>query len=904
MRFALLISLSLLTASLAAQAPNSLNRSGLYNTLENPFLLLKQGEITAAHEVIRRLENNLAIVRKKTEKTVTNKADNSGMDHDWKWLSISETSQERLFYIRTSSSLRRINDILELWHDIDRSLSLVFASPVTINTEVIPLPFVTFIQEADRKPHTESLLRAHNLGINGIRKTHQNYPELNGESLIISVKENAFDTIDLDLAGRASWDGLSSSVVVAHATNMATLIGGRANTGKAGEGVARSTQFLSEDFQNLLPADDEAFQRRNIAIQNHSYGVGIENFYGVESVAFDQQALNLPHLLHVFSSGNLGSLNSTGDYEAIVGYRTLTGSFKQAKNVLVVTGSDSTANIPEPHSAGPAYDGRIKPELTAFGGGGTSDAAALVSGASLLLQENFHRLYEELPTIDLLKAIFIASSKEIGDTGPDFLTGYGQMALHQALDLIDQRTFLQDTLSASSPSSNRTINIPDGINELKIVLSWIDPPANDGDFYALINDLDLRVSKDGATWKPWILDHRPDVNLLSSPAITGNDTLNNIEMITIPFPEPGNYSLSVSSSSLTSDQSFSVAYYTTETNYFEWTYPTNLDAFNTGVEQFLYFDNTFTSTGTIEISAQSGSWIPIGSISPGEQFKTYIPEISGEALFRARFGEIEILSDTFAIHPKVDLVVDLLCDEEMVLSWNDAGTDSYQVSMFDGRQLTPVSLVQGLDTLIDRSIYSGTQFTVAPIFESREGLADETLNITQQGAGCYLNSFLVTLDDEGMVQLQANLSLPESIATLNIIKSDQQGSVVLLDVTPDQDRYQIEDPSPLPGRTIYQVRLVTHSGLAIASEVVEIFTTDDTQYILFPNPVINGQLSLLSPTTDAIFQIIDSNARIVSNFLISAEAETFPVDGLNGVYYYRVIKEGKVVKSGRFIVSR
>lgn len=856
------------------------------------------------HYVIRRLKKNRVIIRNKSENSGVNIAGNAGINNDWKWGAFASELQEGYCYIRTAKSLSGTNGIFEVWFDADRSLSLVSATPETIRKYILPLATVTSVQPANRKPYTESLQRSHNLGINGIRKTHLNNPELEGRSLIISVKEDAFDTSDLDLAGRATLDELTSARVVTHATNMATLIGGAANTGKAGQGVARSTRFLSESFENLLPASDQVFLNKNIILQNHSYGVGIENFYGAESVAFDQQALTLPTLLHVFSSGNLGSSNSTGDYEAIEKYRTLTGSFKQAKNVLVVTGSDDMANIPDAHSAGPAYDGRLKPELTAFGGGGTSDAAALVSGASLILQERFQQLQGGFASIDLLKAILIASSKEIGAPGPDFISGYGQMALPLAIDLIEAGTFIQDSLTINNPAKSSSIDIPEDTQELKVVLSWIDPPANDGDFYALIHDLDLRISHNGSTWEPWILDHRPDVALLSTPAITGNDTLNNIEMITISTPEAGDYMMSVSSSNLSSQQAFSVAYYLTKANNFEWNYPTKFDAFTTGEDQFLYFNNSFQQSGTLEIRTLSGPWQSIGTFFPGDEIFSFVPELSGEVTMRALIEGQEFLSDTFAIHPKLELVVDLLCDEEMALSWNDVGAVTYQVSKFDGLQLTPITEVHGQDTLIDRSRHTNNQLTVTPVFHHVLGLQDETLNVTQQGAGCYLNNFLVSLNEQGGVQLSVNLSSPENITSLNIIRSDRQGATVLLEVIPTQESYVIVDANPTPGRTLYQVQIATNSGLNIFSEEIEIFTTDDTQYILFPNPVSDGQLTLLSPATDAIFQVIDSQARIVSNYLISAEAETFPVGDLEGVYYYRVIKDGAVVKTGRFVVQQ
>jgi hypothetical protein len=59
-------------------------------------------------------------------------------------------------------------------------------------------------------------------------------------------------------------------------------------------------------------------------------------------------------------------------------FANLTGNFKMAKNVLTIAAIDSTDEIPDLSSAGPVYDGRLAPQLTAPGPNGTSDAAAFV----------------------------------------------------------------------------------------------------------------------------------------------------------------------------------------------------------------------------------------------------------------------------------------------------------------------------------------------------------------------------------------------------------------------------------------------------------------------------------------------------------------------------------------------
>jgi hypothetical protein len=75
-------------------------------------------------------------------------------------------------------------------------------------------------------------------------------------------------------------------------------------------------------------------------------------------------------LTHCFSSGNSG----------LQGYKSITGNFKQSKNNIVLGCIDQNEIIMPFSSKGPAYDGRVKPELVAFSTQGTSNSTALATG--------------------------------------------------------------------------------------------------------------------------------------------------------------------------------------------------------------------------------------------------------------------------------------------------------------------------------------------------------------------------------------------------------------------------------------------------------------------------------------------------------------------------------------------
>src|SRR6185436_2781729 len=138
----------------------------------------------------------------------------------------------------------------------------------------------------------------------------------------------------------------------------------------------------------------------------------------------------------IFSAGNSGSQTPVdGEYQNIAGYCNLTGSFKQAKNILVVGSVDSFYSVPILSSKGPAFDGRIKPELVAYGNDGSSGAAAITSGTALVTQSVYEAAHNNLlPANALVKAIIINSADDVYTKGPDYFSGFGNVNTNRAVN--------------------------------------------------------------------------------------------------------------------------------------------------------------------------------------------------------------------------------------------------------------------------------------------------------------------------------------------------------------------------------------------------------------------------------------------------------------------------------------
>ncbi len=275
------------------------------------------------------------------------------------------------------------------WHSASSTLTF-YATQSLIFGELIEDENILFIDAPDQ-PREESVLDVPNFQYNRIRKVQDQYPDISGSDLRLSLKERKFDEADIDLTGKTFSIGLEAEDVSQHATDMATIILGAGNTSPLYKGIAPGALVASSDFNNLLPDDETLLTENGIYLQNHSYGVGIENYYGVEAYAYDQSIFSEPEIVHVFSAGNAGTSSPEDGTYSGLSFANLTGTFKQAKNTLIVSAVDTSLAISPYNSRGPAFDGRIKPELTAYGGGGTSDAAAIVSGIVTLLQESFQK---------------------------------------------------------------------------------------------------------------------------------------------------------------------------------------------------------------------------------------------------------------------------------------------------------------------------------------------------------------------------------------------------------------------------------------------------------------------------------------------------------------------------------
>jgi subtilisin-like proprotein convertase family protein len=188
-------------------------------------------------------------------------------------------------------------------------------------------------------------------------------------------------------------------------------------------------------------------------------------------------------------------------------------------------------------------------------------AAPAVAGAGALVRQYFEegwypsgapRAEDAVdPSGALVKATLLNSTVDMtGITGyPSDLEGWGRVLLENALYFdgdLRRLAVLADLRNAdglSTGGSATHVLAVEGSDEmLKVTLVFTDPAAALLAAFARVNDLDLEVtSPSGSTYRGNVID--PDSGL----SFTGGswDLLNNVEMVTLDSPEPGDWTISI-----------------------------------------------------------------------------------------------------------------------------------------------------------------------------------------------------------------------------------------------------------------------------------------------------------------------------------------------------------------------
>ncbi len=794
----------------------------------------------------------------------------------------------------------------------------LYCPPEAFWRHVALLPEVQVADVGYATAEPERAVPEHSLSPNHIYAVHRQYPDLDGRGVAVSVKEWRFDSTDVDLRGRVLLTGRSAPQTTEHATLMATLIAGAGTSDPRARGVARGARLLSSSFIGLLPDADTDYEVWNIHVQNHSYGSNIENYYSPSALAYDVACVRHPELLHVFSAGNAGDKTPTiGAYAGIGEWANLTGSYKMAKNILLVGATDKSGVLRSTSSAGPAYDGRLKPDLVAYGPGGTSEAAALVSGVAALVRQCLLEQRQAQPTSDLLRAVLLAACDEAGAPGPDYRSGHGILNGRRAIEVARQQPLWQGTL-AQGQQVQYTLDVPANTHRLRAVLCWNDPPPPPLAPRALVNDLDLTlIAPDGQTWQPWVLSTYPHADSLNQPARRGVDTLNNTEVIDLYAPMPGAYTLRVSArTAATAEQSFAVAVCTEVAGHLEWKSPTANEPAVAGQTLTLRWQHSYPAATHAALqwrALPNGPWITLRDSLPLRRGEASwnLPTAATAAQVRMVVGNDQWLSDTFLIARPVRLYVDAYCPDSLLLRWNAAHPNARYRLWGVGPLYLELLPVLTTDTalVLYKNLFPQSHLAVSALLDGAETLPSPAPQMSAQGVGCYLNALIALLDEtRRSVALQLSLGSLYGVEEVFWEKWRAGNWIAWRQEAPSGLQMEAEDPDVSNGTNTYRVRLRMANGATPATAPVAVYYAGPAGALVYPNPAHAARTTLTlliaSEHVPARWQLYDAFGRIIAEKPIEDVHTTWALPPLPpGFYAWAFTQNTQTVARGFLVVK-
>jgi hypothetical protein len=795
-----------------------------------------------------------------------------------------------------------------------RDILVIRASLQTVKKTLLPSELIRFITIIDRLPKEEINIIGFDNSVNKINKVQSNYASLNGNGTVVSIKENKPDSADIDFNRRYVSTPLSSNNISSHATIMATIISGGGNSFYTAKGVAWNSHISSSSFAVLLPDNDAAYQQYKITVQNHSYGTGIENFYGADAAAYDASVNNNGSLLHVFSSGNSGNMAAgPGPYNGVAGFANITGSFKMSKNNISVGSVDSFYHVAVLSSKGPAYDGRIKPELTAFGEDGSSGAAALVSGTALLLQQVYKNQHvNTAPDAALVKAVLLNSADDIGNKGIDFSSGFGNLNAWRAIQTMQQNQFFTGTATQSS-QQNFSLTLPANVKQLKVLLVWTDKPAAANAFTALVNDLDIALThvSSAQTWQPWVLNsiaHKDSLQLLP---VRKRDSLNNVEQITIDDPPAGNYTIDVKGFNIPGGpQSFYVVYQWDTINSFQWTYPARNDNLLPRRQNTIRWESNRAGNGLLEYKwAGTAAWLRVSaSLAAGNNYYKWMPpDTSAVAQLRMTISGQSYVSDTFTISPRTETGVGFNCPDSFLLYWSSNPARKYILYRLEDQYLAPLQTTSDSSVILGKATNAARWYAVAPLLSfNKTALRSFAFDYTQQGVGCYIKTFTADLAGN-TARLQLELGSTYQVKRITIEKLSQAGyRSIQVYQPPLLMNYSFTDAMLVRGSNVYRVKIELVNGNTIYGSNETVYYFNANKYLVYPNPVQRHQSIrvIAAELNNPVFTLFNAWGQKVFEKTLLNLTEEIPTGKLSkGVYFYVLFRDGKKDESGRIVIE-
>jgi len=586
------------------------------------------------------------------------------------------------------------------------------------------LPFVVYISSQVMKdiPINYASNAVH--GVNSMSASAGR--NLKGYNVTLGIGDNADASTHLDFSGRLI--NRFPLTPAAHGTHTTGTMAGAGLVNPKHKGMAPKATIISQFYSDILVNTPFYMTDHKMVLTNNSYFSGLsgcpgEGDYDVLSNYVDAQLNNNPSLLHVFASGNDGTLTCSPNPAF---YATIKSGFQCGKNVLTV-GAISTNNytVSNFSSRGPVDDGRLKPEIVAGGSSivscipnnaygtnfGTSMAAPAVTGSLALLYERYRQLNGGAdPSGALIKAFACNGADDLGNPGPDFAYGFGSLNVRNAVEAIEGNQYFRNSITNNTTITHTITGVPAGAEQIKIMLYWNDPAASPYTATTLVNNLDLSVkAPDASIHYPLLLN--PNSASVNNVAIEGVDNTNNIEQVVIKNPAAGDFTITVSGTGIPSGPQDYVVVYSVIQPSVTIEYPFGEETWVPGESETIRWSafGSNTNTFTVEYSLNNGiDWILINNNIPAtsRSLVWVVPNTpSNNGMIRvSRNGTVftDVNDYNFSILGQPTLTLTNTCPGYAQLSWGAiASATEYEIMVLNGDSMQKVATTTSTSYLLE-----------------------------------------------------------------------------------------------------------------------------------------------------------------------------------------------------------
>ena len=915
----------------------SLQPAKAYDSAHPYFIVRWNNTVPLAVKILRQFDDSTAIIDPGNTNTLTVLREATTVfpaNDDWKMSPAAEkklqaiSKAEEEFILTTGINdpglFRGMQNVKVISVDHPSRSFVIRTTRDYLREKLLPLKEVIF---ADIRvmPKAEIGIIGYNRSFHGLSAVDYAIPGANGKNIVVGVKEQKMEELDLDLYKRVLLSPIASSTVSNHSTVVSSIIGGAGNSFYDGRGIANGCSFFPSSFANLFPDDAAVLSANKVTTQNHSYGTVIQQFYGAEAVSYDEQTWQNKTLVHVFSAGNQGTAAApVGPYANIAGYGNITGNFKMAKNIITTGAMDNAGHIPAESSSGPVYDGRVAPQLIALGPNGTSDAAAVVSGTVAVLQQVYADSNSQtLPPASLIKALLYNNADDIFRTHIDYKTGYGLLNSYESVRSLQQKLFDGGNVGQSQVWT-KTISIPANCAEARVTLCWTDTAALPNNNKALVNDLDLELinSSNGTVYKPWVLDATAHADSLAKPATRKRDSLNTAEQVSISLPAAGDYQVRVTGHTIPgSPIDFHVAFNYDILNTFQFISPQHTADVNPDEDPELDIRwKTFVAdtnqAGSLFISYDAGiNWqlIKSGHKLHRGDYQWPVKDTSSRAQLKMETSFGDYFSNEFIISRVTRMNVDFLCTDSFRLSWNShiyAG--SYDIfTLIDSPYLKKILNVSDSFVVLNRNQYPSLVYAVQPVLTNGLPAARSVAqDISFQGVNCFYRTLYYTIFDENKLELTLELSAPGYTDSIFFEQVSANGQLLKVhgNIKSDPSGFvysQLVDSLPT-GTSYWRARIKLKTGAVVYTEIISIVTSGNKFVVFYPNPSRrSAQLQYVlkqGVPGDSRLQLFDINGRLVRDEReLSGSLNTMGIPA--GLLFYKLVtRDGHMLETGKLLI--